>query len=83
MTTENINQNEAGVQSSPNFPITLSLDLNRVNFILSALGELPSKSGAWELMHDIKQQGDTQIINTVANNPQLPTDAEADMAADI
>lgn len=44
-----------------NFPITLNLDLHAVNFILTALGELPSKSGAWNLIMEIKEQGEAQM----------------------
>ena len=44
-----------------NVPITLNLDLNSVNFILAALGELPTKSGAYRLMAEIKNQGESQI----------------------
>jgi hypothetical protein len=46
--------------------IKLELDLNAVNFILQALGELPIKTGAWELIKQIKEQAD----------PQVPKEAE-------
>ena len=41
--------------------INLSLDVNAVNFILQILGELPSKTGAWELIKEIKTQADPQV----------------------
>lgn len=44
-----------------NFPMTLSLNVADVNFILSALGEMPSKTGAFSLIMKIKSQGDAQV----------------------
>ena len=41
--------------------IKLELDVNSVNFILQTLGELPSKTGAWELIKEIKTQADKQV----------------------
>jgi len=41
--------------------IKLDLDINEVNFILSLLGDLPSKTGAWPLMVKIKEQADPQV----------------------
>ena len=41
--------------------ITLELDVNAVNFILQTLGELPTKTGAWELVKVIKEQADPQV----------------------
>ncbi len=41
--------------------IKLDLDINEVNFILSILGDLPSKTGAWPLMVKIKEQADPQV----------------------
>ena len=41
--------------------IKLDLDINEVNFILSLLGDLPSKTGAWPLMVKIKVQADPQV----------------------
>ncbi len=41
--------------------IKLDLDINEVNFILSLLGDLPSKTGAWPLMVKIKEQVDPQV----------------------
>jgi len=41
--------------------IKLDLDINEVNFILSLLGDLPSKTGAWPLMVKIEEQADPQV----------------------
>ena len=41
--------------------IKLELDINAVNFILQTLGELPTKTGAWELVKVIKEQADPQV----------------------
>ena len=46
--------------------ITLILDINEVNSLLQVLGELPTKTGAWMLLHKIKQQAE----------PQAPKQAE-------
>ena len=48
--------------------IKLELDINAVNFILQTLGELPTKTGAWELVKVIKEQADPQaVIDTKAS----------------
>ena len=41
--------------------IKLELDINSVNFILQTLGELPTKTGAWDLLKNIKEQADLQV----------------------
>jgi hypothetical protein len=41
--------------------IKLELEINAVNFILQTLGELPTKTGAWELLKVIKDQADQQV----------------------
>ena len=41
--------------------IELKLTVEEVNYIISVLGELPSKSGAWPLILKIKDQGEKQI----------------------
>jgi hypothetical protein len=41
--------------------IKLELELNAVNFILQTLGELPTKTGAWELLKMIKEQAEPQV----------------------
>jgi hypothetical protein len=46
--------------------IKLELDINAVNFILQTLGELSTKTGAWELVKQIKDQAE----------PQVPKEAE-------
>jgi hypothetical protein len=40
--------------------MNLSLDANKVQFILNVLGELPSKSGAWPLIVEIQEQAKAQ-----------------------
>lgn len=41
--------------------IKLELELNAVNFILQTLGELPTKTGAWELLKIVKEQAEAQV----------------------
>ena len=41
--------------------IKLELSIDAVNFILQVLGELPTKSGAFPLVMDIKNQADPQV----------------------
>lgn len=41
--------------------LTLSLAADEINFILQVLGELPSKTGAWPLIVNIKEQAETQV----------------------
>jgi hypothetical protein len=40
----------------------LELDVNEVQFILQALGQLPSSSGVWPLLVKIKEQADAQLV---------------------
>ncbi len=46
--------------------IELKLTVEEVNFILQAMGELPSKTGVWPLIMKIKDQA----------TPQVPTPTE-------
>jgi hypothetical protein len=41
--------------------LTLKLTVEEVNSVLQVLGELPSKTGAWPLIVNIKQQADAQM----------------------
>lgn len=41
--------------------VTLTLTVDEVNAILSVLGDLPSKTGAWILLTKIKEQAETQV----------------------
>lgn len=41
--------------------IKLALEVEEVNAILSLLGELPSKTGAYTLIVKIKEQADPQV----------------------
>jgi hypothetical protein len=48
--------------------ITLELTLEEVKGILTVLGDLPTKTGAWALIKKIEEQAE----------PQVPAPAEAD-----
>jgi hypothetical protein len=39
----------------------LELEVNEINFVLQALGQLPSSSGCWPLLVKIKEQAEAQI----------------------
>lgn len=41
--------------------IKLELSIDAVNFIMQVLGELPTKSGAFPLVMEIKNQADPQV----------------------
>jgi hypothetical protein len=41
--------------------IKLELSIDAVNFILQVLGELPTKTGAFPLVMNIKEQADPQV----------------------
>lgn len=41
--------------------IKLDLEINEVNFVLQALGEMPAKTNAGVLMNKIKEQGEPQV----------------------
>jgi hypothetical protein len=41
--------------------IKLELSIEEVNFILAVMGDLPTKTGAWELLKRIKEQADPQV----------------------
>lgn len=41
--------------------IKLELSIDAVNFILNVLGELPTKTGAYPLIVQIKEQADPQV----------------------
>jgi len=41
--------------------IKLELSIDAVNFILQVLGELPTKTGAFPLVVNIKEQADLQV----------------------
>lgn len=46
--------------------IKIELPKDAVDFILQVLGELPSKTGAWPLIIDIKGQVDPQVNKEAA-----------------
>ena len=39
----------------------LELEVNEINFVLQALGNLPSSSGVWPLIVKIKEQAEAQV----------------------
>jgi hypothetical protein len=41
--------------------VALSLTVSEINDILSVLGELPTKTGAWLLLTKIKEQADKDL----------------------
>jgi hypothetical protein len=41
--------------------INLQLSIEEVDFILQSLGEMPTKSGALDLIRKIQQQGSPQV----------------------
>lgn len=41
--------------------VTLTLEVEQVNAILQTLGQLPTSSGAFPLLVDIKKQADEQV----------------------
>jgi len=43
----------------------LELEVNEVQFILQALGQLPSSSGVWPLLVKIKEQAEAQLPKDV------------------
>jgi len=48
--------------------ITLTLSVEEVNLILTVLGELPSKTGAWPLILKIQNLAQAQLPS---NDPEL------------
>jgi hypothetical protein len=49
--------------------IKLELTVDAVNFILQVLGELPTKSGAFPLVMEIKNQADQQVPKAEDGQP--------------
>jgi hypothetical protein len=41
--------------------INLELSVEEVNGILTVLGDLPTKTGAWVLLNKIKEQAELQV----------------------
>jgi hypothetical protein len=50
--------------------IRLKLHPEELNGILHALGELPTKTGAWELAQKIKAQAEPQIEDNEESEPE-------------
>ena len=51
--------------------IKLELELDEVNGVLAALGELPAKTGAWNLIVKIQDQAKPQVPPP-AETPETP-----------
>lgn len=49
--------------------IKLELEIEEVNGVLAALGELPSKTGAWNLILKIKDQAEPQVPEELKQKP--------------
>lgn len=47
--------------------IKLELSVEQVNAILQTLGQLPTSSGAYPLVMEIKRQAEEQVANKVEN----------------
>lgn len=58
--------------------IKLELSLEEVNGLLNVLGELPTKTGAWNLVVKIKTQAEAQVPKS---EPEVPT-SEPEVAAE-
>jgi hypothetical protein len=52
--------------------IELTLTVEEVNGILSVLGDLPTKSGAWPLVEKIKLQAQPQVDQGQEDMPANP-----------
>ena len=39
----------------------INLTVEEINFILNVLGDLPTKTGAWTLLTNIKSQAEAQL----------------------
>ena len=50
--------------------IKLELELDEVNGVLAALGELPAKTGAWNLIVKIQDQAKPQVPPPPAETPK-------------
>lgn len=48
--------------------ITLNLTVQEVNFILQTLGQLPTNSGVFPLMMNIKDQAEAQVEKETPEN---------------
>ena len=42
--------------------MNISVEENEMNAILAVLGDMPSKSGTWPLMMQLKVQADAQMV---------------------
>ena len=56
--------------------IKLELTLEETNAILAGLGELPSKTGAWNLIVKIQQQAQPQLPKEEAKEDGDKTDSD-------
>ena len=49
--------------------MNINLEVEEINFVLSVLGELPSKSGAWPTMMKIQAQAQAQVPEPEEEEP--------------
>lgn len=50
--------------------IKLELTIPEVDFVLEALGEMPSKTGAYNLLRKIQEQGVPQVPEELKQKPK-------------
>lgn len=43
--------------------VTLKLTVDEVNFVLQAIGQLPTSSGSWPLLVKIRDQAQNNAVN--------------------
>jgi hypothetical protein len=56
--------------------IKLELEIEEVNSLLGVLGELPSKTGAWNLIVKIKGQAEPQVpVESLKHQPAETAEA--------
>ncbi len=55
--------------------INVKLTVDEVNFILQALGNLPSHTGVWPLIVKIKEQADTAVAAQQSDVLELKDEA--------
>jgi hypothetical protein len=69
--TEQLQNNETEQLQEPTV-LQLTLNLEQINFVLGALGKLPTESGAWVLRQIIGHQAQQQI-ETLSENKEETT----------
>lgn len=51
-------------------PITLTLELQEINDLLTVLGQLPTQTNVWPLANKIRSQAEQQLKDAQANPEQ-------------